>query len=40
MIGVGNVVMIILGLAVWFVMRKLGAKKEMMPEMQLEMPKK
>ncbi|ARC92928.1 TIGR03503 family protein [Vibrio coralliilyticus] len=40
MIGVGNVVMIILGLAVWFVMRKLRAKKEMMPEMQLEMPKK
>ena len=40
MIGVGNVVMIILGLAVWFVMRKLGAKKKMMPEMQLEMPKK
>ncbi|KJY75578.1 glutamate synthase [Vibrio coralliilyticus] len=40
MIGVGNVVMIILGLAIWFVMRKLRAKKEMMPEMQLEMPKK
>ncbi|ERB65370.1 TIGR03503 family protein [Vibrio coralliilyticus OCN008] len=40
MIGVGNVVMIILGLAVWFVMSKLRAKKEMMPEMQLEMPKK
>ena len=40
MIGVGNVVMIILGLAIWFEMRKLRAKKEMMPEMQLEMPKK
>ncbi|USD31890.1 MULTISPECIES: TIGR03503 family protein [Vibrio] len=39
-IGVGNIVMIILGLVVWFVMRKLRAKKEMMPEMQLEMPKK
>ena len=39
-IGVGNVVVLLLGLVGWFVMRKLKAKKEMMPEMQLEMPKK
>lgn len=39
-IGVGNLIAILLGLVVWFVMRKLKAKKEAMPEMQLEMPKK
>ncbi|MFM2590726.1 TIGR03503 family protein [Vibrio sp. TBV020] len=39
-IGVGNVVVLILGLVIWFVMRKLKAKKQAMPEMQLEMPKK
>lgn len=39
-IGIGNVVVILIGLIVWFVRRKLKAKKEAMPEMQLEMPKK
>lgn len=39
-IGVGNVVAIILGLLIWFVMRKLKAKKQMLPEMQLQAPKK
>jgi len=39
-IGVGNVVAIILGLLIWFVMRKLKAKKQMVPEMQLQAPKK
>lgn len=37
---VGNVVVLILGLVIWFVLRKLKAKKQAMPEMQLEMPKK
>lgn len=40
MIGVGNVVVILLGLIAWFVRGKLKAKKEAIPEMQLEMPKK
>ena len=39
-IGVGNVVVVILGLVVWFVRRKLKASKQAIPEMQLEMPKK
>ncbi|EEX93081.1 hypothetical protein VIOR3934_13947 [Vibrio orientalis CIP 102891 = ATCC 33934] len=39
-IGVGNIVVLILGLVVWFVMGKLRAKKQAIPEMQLEMPKK
>ncbi|MBW3694377.1 TIGR03503 family protein [Vibrio sp. T187] len=38
-IGVGNVVAIILGLLIWFVMKKLRAKKQMIPEMQLQAPK-
>jgi len=39
-IGVGNIVVLILGLVVWFVLGKLRAKKQAIPEMQLEMPKK
>lgn len=39
-IGVGNFIVLILGLVVWFVMGKLRAKKQAIPEMQLEMPKK
>ncbi len=39
-IAVGNVIAIILGLIVWFVWRKLKAKRDAMPEMQLEVPKK
>lgn len=39
-IGVGNVVVVLLGLVAWFVMRKLRASKQAIPEMQLEMPKK
>ncbi|WP_434566114.1 TIGR03503 family protein [Vibrio chagasii] len=38
-IGVGNVVAIILGLLVWFVVRKVTAKKRAQPEMQLKAPK-
>lgn len=40
LIGVGNVVALILGIGVWFVMRKLKASKQALPEMQLDMPKK
>ena len=36
----GNVFAILLGLVAWFIRGKLRAKKEMMPEMQLDMPKK
>ncbi|GAB2654717.1 TIGR03503 family protein [Vibrio panuliri] len=39
-IAIGNVVVVILGLVIWFVMRKLKAKRAAIPEMQLEMPKK
>ncbi|MGF1709014.1 TIGR03503 family protein [Vibrio kagoshimensis] len=39
-IGVGNVVAILLGLLIWFVIRKIKAKKQAMPEMQLQAPKK
>ncbi|WP_194437115.1 TIGR03503 family protein [Vibrio fluminensis] len=39
-IAVGNVAVVILGLLAWFIMRKLKAKREAIPEMQLEMPKK
>ncbi|KJY82334.1 glutamate synthase [Vibrio galatheae] len=39
-IGVGNIVMILIGLLVWFVRSKLKASKQAIPEMQLEMPKK
>lgn len=39
-IGIGNIVMLILGLVGWFIMRKLRASKQALPEMQLEMPKK
>ncbi|MFM2608737.1 TIGR03503 family protein [Vibrio chagasii] len=38
-IGVGNVVAILLGLLVWFVVRKVAAKKRAQPEMQLKAPK-
>ncbi|MDN3609270.1 TIGR03503 family protein [Vibrio ostreicida] len=40
LIAAGNVVMVILGLVAWFIRRKLRATKEMLPEMQLDMPKK
>lgn len=40
LIGVGNLVVLILGLGVWFVMRKLKASRQALPEMQLDMPKK
>jgi uncharacterized protein (TIGR03503 family) len=37
-IGVGNVVALILGLLIWFVIRKVKAKKAALPEMQLTIP--
>lgn len=39
-IGVGNVVVVFLGLVAWFIRRKIKASKQAIPEMQLEMPKK
>lgn len=39
-IAIGNVVVILLALVGWFFMRKFKARKEMLPEMQLNMPKK
>lgn len=39
MIAVGNVVMLIIGILVWLIWRKLKAKREAIPEMQLQMPK-
>ncbi|WP_367988368.1 TIGR03503 family protein [Vibrio sp. NTOU-M3] len=39
-IAIGNVVAILLGLIGWFVWRKVKFKREAIPEMQLEMPKK
>ncbi|CAH6878771.1 conserved exported hypothetical protein [Vibrio chagasii] len=38
-IGVGNVVAILLGLLIWFVVRKVTAKKRAQPKMQLKAPK-
>lgn len=38
-IGVGNMVAILLGLLIWFVVRKVTAKKRAQPEMQLKAPK-
>ena len=38
-IAVGNVVAILLGLLIWFVARKVAAKKRAQPEMQLKAPK-
>ncbi|CAK3002244.1 exported hypothetical protein [Vibrio crassostreae] len=38
-IAVGNVVAILLGLLIWFVVRKVKAKKKALPEMQLKAPK-
>ncbi|MBE3668267.1 TIGR03503 family protein [Vibrio navarrensis] len=40
MIAVGNLVVIILGLIGWFVWSKSRAKRQAIPEMQLEVPKK
>ena len=37
---VGNIVVLILALAVWFVLRKIKMKKAAVPEMQLNMPPK
>ena len=38
-IAIGNVVAILLGLLIWFVIRKVTAKKQAQPEMQLRAPK-
>ncbi|MBB1463241.1 TIGR03503 family protein [Vibrio sp. SG41-7] len=38
-IAIGNVVAILLGLLIWFVIRKITAKKQAQPEMQLRAPK-
>ncbi|MBR9789304.1 MAG: TIGR03503 family protein [Vibrionaceae bacterium] len=38
-IAVGNVVMLIIGILFWLIWRKLKAKREAIPEMQLQMPK-
>ncbi|MFA0520689.1 TIGR03503 family protein, partial [Vibrio sp. 10N.222.55.E8] len=38
-IVVGNVTAIVLGLLIWFVIRKVKAKKQAQPEMQLNAPK-
>tara|TARA_Y100001960_G_scaffold281285_1_gene314768 strand:- start:1076 stop:2326 length:1251 start_codon:yes stop_codon:yes gene_type:complete len=40
MIGIGNVVVILFALVAWFIIGKLRARKQAVPEMQLEMPKK
>jgi FlaG/FlaF family flagellin (archaellin) len=40
MIAIGNVVVILIALIAWFVIGKLRARKQAVPEMQLEMPKK
>ncbi|EGR2711104.1 TIGR03503 family protein [Vibrio parahaemolyticus] len=39
-IAVGNVVMLLIATVAWIVWRKLKAKRQAMPEMQLEVPKK
>ncbi|HBC3498526.1 MULTISPECIES: TIGR03503 family protein [Vibrio] len=39
-IAVGNVVMLLIAVVAWIVWRKLKAKRQAMPEMQLEVPKK
>ncbi|HFD4277153.1 TPA: TIGR03503 family protein [Vibrio parahaemolyticus] len=39
-IAVGNVVMLLTAIVAWIVWRKLKAKRQAMPEMQLEVPKK
>ncbi|MBD1555988.1 TIGR03503 family protein [Vibrio sp. S9_S30] len=39
-IMIGNLIAIILGIVVWFVVRKIRMKKEQVPEMQLSMPPK
>ncbi|EIW7478786.1 TPA: TIGR03503 family protein [Vibrio parahaemolyticus] len=39
-IVVGNVVMLLIAIVAWIVWRKLKAKRQAMPEMQLEVPKK
>ncbi len=39
-IAVGNVVMLLIAIVTWIVWRKLKAKRQAMPEMQLEVPKK
>jgi len=39
-IAIGNVSAIVIGLLIWFVVRKVKAKRAAIPEMQLEMPKK
>ncbi|EJG2153786.1 TIGR03503 family protein [Vibrio parahaemolyticus] len=39
-IAVGNVVMLLIAIVAWIVWRKLKAKRQAMPEMQLEVPKK
>ncbi|HCG8563652.1 TPA: TIGR03503 family protein [Vibrio parahaemolyticus] len=39
-IAVGNIVMLLIAIVAWIVWRKLKAKRQAMPEMQLEVPKK
>ncbi|MCX8795701.1 TIGR03503 family protein [Vibrio parahaemolyticus] len=39
-IAVGNVMMLLIAIVAWIVWRKLKAKRQAMPEMQLEVPKK
>ncbi|EIZ1044938.1 TIGR03503 family protein [Vibrio parahaemolyticus] len=39
-IAVGNVVMLLIAIVAWIVWRKLKSKRQAMPEMQLEVPKK
>ncbi|MBM4801702.1 TIGR03503 family protein [Vibrio parahaemolyticus] len=39
-IAIGNVVMLLIAIVAWIVWRKLKAKRQAMPEMQLEVPKK
>ncbi|MBM4925459.1 TIGR03503 family protein [Vibrio parahaemolyticus] len=39
-IAVGNVVMLLIAIVAWIMWRKLKAKRQAMPEMQLEVPKK
>ncbi|NMU06967.1 TIGR03503 family protein, partial [Vibrio parahaemolyticus] len=39
-IAVGNVIMLLIVIIAWIVWRKIKAKRDAMPEMQLEVPKK
>ena len=39
-IAVGNLIMLLIVIIAWIVWRKIKAKRDAMPEMQLEVPKK